>query len=505
MEMKYTTLKISSRVSCDPRPIRAVAYRLSFCILFFVSCGSGDEFPDPGPPTKAEEIGKADAWLTTGNQTKLLSHEVQVSVTERATTVLPSVTLQPEQKLQQIEGFGAALTGSSAYLINRKMSAAQRRALLEELFDADKGIGISYLRMTIGASDFSLSDFTYNDIPMGQTDYDLDHFSIDSDKEDVIPVFKQILSFAPGISIMGSPWSAPAWMKTNNSLKGGKLKPEAYDVYARYFVEYIKAYAQEGISVAAVTPQNEPLHFTANYPCMEMQAGEQLEFIRDFLGPAFADAGLSTDIIAYDHNWDNPQYAIAVLNDPVAKEYVSGSAFHAYAGNVSAMSVVHNTHPDRGLYFTEISGGEWATNFSDNLQWNMSNIFIGTTKNWSKNVLLWNLALDENHGPKNNGCQDCRGVVTIQSGNGSVTRNVEYYSIGHFSKFVRPGAYRIASTAFDASTGLDHVAFVNTDGSKVIVVSNTASEARSFSVLWEAGQFDYSLPARSVVTLVWHD
>src|SRR5690606_17416729 len=178
------------------------------------------------------------------------------------------------------------------------------------------------------------------------------------------------------------------------------------------------------------------------------------------------------------------------------KEYVSGSAFHAYGGDVSAMSVVHNAHPDRGLYFTEISGGEWATNFADNLQWNMSNIFIGTTRNWSKNVLLWNLALDENHGPKNNGCQDCRGVVTIHSASGSVTRNVEYYSIGHFSRFVRPGAHRIASTTFGGSTGLDHVAFVNADGSNVVVVSNASSEARTFSILWETGQFEYSLPAK---------
>ncbi len=490
------------------RPInwlKSFAYLFSTGVIFFTSCGSGDEFPDPGPPSRPQEIGKAKAWLTTGNQTKLLSEEAEVSITERGTTTVPSVTLQPGEKLQQIDGFGAALTGSSAYLINRKMSAAQRRNLLEELFDPAKGIGISYLRMTIGASDFSLSDFTYNDLPAGETDFDLNHFSIDKDKDDVIPVFKQILSFAPGISIMGSPWSAPAWMKTNNSLKGGKLKPEAYDVYARYFVKYIKAYEAEGIPIAAITPQNEPLHFTANYPCMEMQASDQLVFIRDFLGPAFQEEGLATRIITYDHNWDNTQYAISILNDPVAKEYVSGSAFHAYGGDVSAMSVVHNAHPDRGLYFTEISGGEWATNFADNLQWNMSNIFIGTTRNWSKNVLLWNLALDENHGPKNNGCQDCRGVVTIHSASGSVTRNVEYYSIGHFSRFVRPGAHRIASTTFGGSTGLDHVAFVNADGSNVVVVSNASSEARTFSILWETGQFEYSLPAKSVVTLTWSD
>ncbi len=472
------------------------------CVLSLGSCGS-DEFTDPGPPKPIEETGKADVWLTTGDKTKLLSHETDVSITVRTATTFPTVELSPEEKLQEIDGFGAALTGSSAYLINQKMTASQRRALLEDLFSPDKGIGISYLRMTIGASDFSLEDFTYDDMPAGQTDFDLNHFSIDKDKTDVIPVFKQILTFFPDLSVMGSPWSPPAWMKTNGSLKGGKLKPEAYDAYARYFVKYIKAYAAEGVPIAAITPQNEPLHFTANYPCMNMPAEDQLAFIRDFLGPAFETDNLDTRIVTYDHNWDNTQYAISILNDPVAKQYVSGSAFHAYGGDVSAMSSVHNAHPDKGLYFTEVSGGAWATNFSDNLQWNMSNIFIGTTRNWSKNVLLWNLALDENSGPTNNGCQDCRGVVTINSSNGSVTRNEEYYSIAHFSKFVRPGAHRISSMTFASSTGLDHVAFVNTDGSTAIVVSNNASEARSFTVAWDEGQFSYHIPAKAVVTLVW--
>ncbi|HEY9487453.1 MAG TPA: glycoside hydrolase family 30 beta sandwich domain-containing protein [Chryseosolibacter sp.] len=467
-------------------------------------CDSDDRFPDPGPPVQPEEIGKAQVWITTGDQSRLLSKQPDIAITEVVTDNSgPVITIDPTEKLQEIEGFGAALTGSSAYLINKKMSAGQRLSLIENLFDPVKGIGITYLRMTIGASDFSLSDYTYNDMPAGKTDFALDNFTIQNDKEDVIPVFKQILAVSPDIKIMGSPWSPPAWMKTNGSLRGGALKREAYDVYARYFVEYIKAYQAEGIRIDAITPQNEPLHFTANYPCMEMQATDQLDFIKNNLGPAFASRGLDTKIIAYDHNWDNTQYAISILNDPDAKQYVAGSAFHAYAGHVSAMGVVHNAHPDRGLYFTEISGGEWATNFGDNLQWNMANIFIGATKNWSKNALLWNLALDENHGPRNNGCQDCRGVVTINSADGAVTRNVEYYSIGHFSKFIRRGAFRISSTPFESSTQLDHVAFINADGGKVLVVSNAASDARSFTVKWDEGQFTYHISGRSVATITW--
>lgn len=484
--------------------ISALGARFFLTVTLLVSfsrCGSDPEFKDPGPPKQSEEIGKAQVWMTSGDESLLFSKRDDISVTAADEQSTAMITLDPGERLQEIEGFGAALTGSSAYLINRKMSAAQRSALLTDLFDPEKGIGLSYLRMTIGASDFSLEDYTYNDMPAGQSDYELNNFSIAKDKEDVVPVFKQILNVSPDVKIMGSPWSAPAWMKTNGSLKGGKLKPEAYDVYARYFVRYIEAYAEEGIDIDAITPQNEPLHFTADYPCMEMQVDEQRDFIKNNLGPTFADANLSTKIIIYDHNWDNPQYPIQLLNDTEAKAFVAGSAFHAYAGDVSAMSTVHGAHPDRGLYFTEISGGRWATDFGDNLMWNMSNIFIGTTRNWSKAVLLWNLALDENDGPKNNGCQDCRGVVTINSATGAVTRNVEYYSLAHFARFVRPGAFRIASSAQPSAP--EHVAFVNEDGSIALVLSNAAAEPKTVLVRSGDEQFSVYVGPRSVVTVVF--
>lgn len=484
------------------RHIGIISHVLIF-LFTAAGCGSDEKDPNPGPPKPPDEIGKAQVWVTTGDQSKLLAKETDISITEIISTSFPTITVDASQKMQEIEGFGAALTGSSAYLINKKMTTGQRLSLLEDLFDPEKGIGITYLRMTIGASDFSLSDYTYDDVPAGETDYTLANFSIEKDREDVVPVFKQIVGISPGIKIMGSPWSPPAWMKTSGSLKGGKLKAEAYEAYAQYFVKYIKAYKAEGITIDAITPQNEPLYFTASYPCLDMPATDQLDFIKNDLGPALEAEGLATKIIAYDHNWDNTQYAISILNDAEANKYVAGSAFHAYGGSVSAMSVVHSAHPDKGLYFTEISGGAWATNFSDNLQWNMANIFIGTTKNWSKNVLLWNLALDQNYGPTNNGCQDCRGVVTINSGSGSVTRNVEYYSIGHFSKFIRPGAFRISSTPFESSTDLDQVAFVNTDGSKVLVVSNSDTVPKSFVVKWGDAQFSYFIKAQSVATIVW--
>src|SRR5690606_38244502 len=251
--------------------------------------------------------------------------------------------------------------------------------------------------------------------------------------------------------------------------------------------------------------QNEPLHATANYPSMYMSSADQSMFIRDHLGPAFAANNIDADIVVYDHNWDNTAYPMDILNDPATKEYVAGTAFHGYGGDVNAMSQVHNAHPDKGIYFTEISGGEGATNFSDNVQWNMRHVFIGTTKNWSKNVLLWNLALDERYGPTNNGCQDCRGVVTVNSQTGEVSRNVEYYSLAHFSKFIPSGSHRIGSQSSGNTGGVDFVAFLTPEGERVLVMSNDNSESRELKIVEGERQLIYSLPGKSVTTIVWED
>lgn len=478
----------------------ALAAGVGFSIL---SC-SDDDLPYYPPPTspvvEGEVIGNAQIWVTTGDQSVLLSQGEDLDIIDNPATENPSIRVDATQAYQEIEGFGAALTGSSAYLINR-LDPAAKMALLDDLFNAETGIGISYLRMTIGASDFSLSDYTYNDLPRGEEDPDLSQFSIAEDEKHIVPVFKDILQIAPELKIMGSPWSAPAWMKANQSLHGGSLKPQWYDTYANYFVKYIEAYGAHGIDIDAITPQNEPLH-EAGYPSMRMEAAAQAEFIKNNLGPIFQQNELNTKIVAYDHNFDEPGYPISIYEDAEAAQYIAGSAFHAYAGDVSAMSAVHNAFPDKGLYFTEISGGEWASDFSDNLMWNTKNITMGATKNWSKNALFWNLALDDSFGPTNNGCQDCRGVVTI-SASGEIEKNVEYYAIGHFSKFVRPGAYRIASSDFDSGTGLSNVAFENPDGSIVLVVLNESSSARTFSVIVGESSFSAEIAANALVSIVW--
>ncbi|TLV03948.1 glycoside hydrolase family 30 protein [Dyadobacter luticola] len=471
--------------------------------LALSSCSAEAPVNEDPKPTDTTAANKVAVWVTNGTQSKLLKNENPLSIVKTG-TVSPAadlINIDFSTKLQEMDGFGAAMTGSSAYLINQKLNATQREALLKDLFDAQSGIGISYLRITMGASDFSLEDFTYDDLPAGQTDADLKKFSIAKDQADLIPVLKSVVALQPAIKFMATPWSAPAWMKTSGKLAGGSLKPEWYSAYANYFVKYLDAYKAQGVTIDALSVQNEPLHEAA-YPSMGMDSAAQLTLIKNNLGPLFQSKSIKTKVLLYDHNWDRPGYPMSILNDPKASQYVAGSAFHAYGGNVSAMGQVHDQFPDKGLYFTEISGGRWAANFSDNLKWNMSNIFIGTANNWSKNALLWNIALDEADGPKNKGCDNCRGVVTIKA-DGSITKNVEYYTIAHMSKFVRPGAFRVQSDRLSAASQLEHVAFVNTDGSKVLVILNQGVDNKKFTVNLGESQFSYTIDPNAVATLVW--
>jgi glucosylceramidase len=474
---------------------------IAVILLLNGSCKSKD---NTGPVYKEPVVtGKANVWLTRGDKTKLLNYEGELDITGTLSVSWPVVTIDTTQEFQPIDGFGAALTGSSAYLLQQKMDASTRSAVLKKLFDPVDGIGISFLRLTIGSSDFSTSYYTYDDLAAGETDFNLSKFSLDKDRADVIPALKEILQTAPSVTLMGSPWSPPAWMKTGGSLIGGSLKTDCYSVYADYFVRYIQAMKDEGITISAITPQNEPLYSAAAYPCMKMTAEDQTTFIRDHLGPKFLETKTNAKIIIYDHNWDEPGYPISVLNDPETNQYVAGSAFHGYGGDVSAMSTVHNTHPEKGLWFTEISGGTWATNFSDNLVWNMRNIFIGTTLNWSRCALMWNLVLDQNGAPHENNQSTCRGVVTFNTANGQITYNEEYYSIAHFSKFVRPGAVRIAAVMPQSLTGVIAVAFRNPDGKKTLVACNTGATDKYFSIRQGNGYFSYVLPGLSVATIVW--
>ena len=474
----------------------------AWALVAIVACGRlAPGEPSPGPPPP--QGPPAQVWLTTGDGSKLLSREADVhfdSGTPPAT--LLRIVVDEATTYQEMVGFGAAITDASAWLIQSKLAPAQREALLQELFGPSPGLGLSFTRLTMGASDFSLHQYSYDDMPAGQTDSMLAHFSIDSNRAYVLPVVKRALVINPQLKIMASPWSPPGWMKTSGSLIQGTLRPEAYGPLAEYFGRYIEAYRAEGVPVYAITVQNEPHYEPPTYPGMRLEPPARAQFIGQYLGPLFAQRGIGTIILDWDHNWDDYQSPLQVLADTAAPRYIAGVAWHCYGGDVSAQTLVHDAHPEKDTYFTECSGGEWAPNFADNLKWFVGTLIIDATRDWAKGVLLWNLALDENHGPHTGGCGDCRGVVTITSGSGAVTRNVEYYALAHASRFVRPGARRIASTSGVA--GVQSVAFRNADdGSKALIVVNTAAQDRAFTVLWGNQSLRYTLPAGAVVTFVW--
>jgi len=410
---------------------------------------------------------------------------------------IQNIVVNTEMLRQEMDGFGFALTGGSALHIHN-MTATERGLLLNELFDyGDNNIGTSYLRVSIGASDLDEKVFSYNDLPPGQTDVDMEQFTLDEDRKHLIPVLKEILLINPDIKILGSPWSPPVWMKTNGSSIGGSLKTEYYDAYAKYFIKYVQGMADEGITIDAITVQNEPLH-PGNNPSLLMLAAEQAAFIKNSLGPAFQNAGIQTKIIIWDHNADRPDYPISVLNDPDAKQYIDGSAFHLYGGDISALSEVHNAHPDKNLYFTE----QWVGapgDFAADLKWHVRELIIGATRNWSRNVIEWNLAADENQDPHTpGGCSLCLGALTI-SGN-QVTRNSAYYIIAHASKFVRPGSQRVYSTT---TPDLPNVAFKTTDKRIVVIVLNNGNAEESFNILIEDKAINSRLSVGSVGTYVW--
>lgn len=463
------------------------------------STGSGTPADTTGSGSNPAAPVKTDVsfWLTNANQSVLFKKQNVSLLFTSNSDGNPTITVDTSQTYQSVDGFGYALTDGSAMLIYR-LPVTERTALLDNLFKTDStSIGVSYLRLTMGASDMSSNVFSYDDMPAGQTDTTLNYFSLGPDKYNVVPLLKEIIAIDPKIQLIATPWSAPVWMKTNGSSIGGSLQPKYYGVYAQYFVKYIQAMKANGININAITPQNEPLN-GGNNPSMVMTASEEDTFVKDYLGPAFKAAGLDTKIIIYDHNCDDPQYPLSILADSVARKYIAGSAFHLYAGSITALSQVHNAYPNKNVYFTEQYTSS-NSNFSTDLDWHLKNLIIGAMRNWSKNVLEWNLASDPSYGPHTpGGCSTCMGALTIGS---TIKRNVSYYIIASASKFVRPGSVRIGSNIIG---NLQNVAFKAPDGKKVLIVLNDGSTSQKFDIEFNGKRVTTSLDAGSVGTYVWN-
>lgn len=471
--------------------------------------------------------GRIESWITNHDRSALFAKQTEaVSFSEENNGFDgPAIVIDDSHQMQTIDGFGFALTGGSAELL-MKMSSSERAKILKELFAWDeKNIGVSYIRLSIGASDLNSFVFSYDDLKKGETDFELKKFNLAQDYKDVVPVMKEILAINPALKILGSPWSAPAWMKTNNDVRGGRLKTDCYGVYALYFVKYVEAMKNAGITIDAITIQNEPVN-SRNTPSMTWFENEQAEFIKNNLGPAFEKAGIKTKIILFDHNGDRPDYPLSMLNDPDVAKYADGSGFHNYVGDIAAaMSMMHTARPDKNLYFTEQMVVERPGSPEINIADPVKNLILRTTQNWSRNVILWNLAADPLNDPHtdNGGCSMCQGAITI---NGDiVSRNIAYYTIAHASKYIRPGSVRIASTnKGDKTVGLyedeqrpgvyralisenfeilPNVAFRTPDGLIVLIVVNDTFSENSFRVQWNGKFAGLRLNPGAVGTYVW--
>jgi glucosylceramidase len=432
-----------------------------------------------------------EKWVTKLDKSKLLEKQKQTLSFTKNDQNLPTIFVYDSKSFQSMDGFGYTLTSGSATLINQLNN---KNKLLDELFgNAENSIGVNYIRVSLGASDLSDHAYSYSE----SKDLSLRNFSLKEDEKDLIPVLKEIIKINSKIKILASPWSPPTWMKSNNNSMGGNLLPEYYQVYANYLVKYIKEMKKHGIVIDALTIQNEPLH-PGNNPSLLMLPNEQANFIKHNLGPTFFKNGIKTKIIIYDHNADRPDYPISILNDPAARKFIDGSAFHLYGGNVERIGEVHEAHPDKNLYFTE----QWIghpSNFGGDMAWHVKNLIIGATRNWCKTVLEWNLAIDPQMNPHTDGgCTACLGAITIYKD--KIERNAAYYIIGHASKFVPSNSKRIASNTV---LNLQNVAFKTPAGKTVLIVINDSDKSVEYLIGSKGKIAVEKIEGGCVVTYVW--
>ncbi|WP_051865616.1 discoidin domain-containing protein [Streptomyces griseus] len=464
--------------------------------------------PAATPASATPTSGTASVWLTDPSTGTYLSKQSPVTwKTSAASTSTKTITVDTTRKYQQMTGFGASFTDSSAWLVGTKLTTKQRNALMRDLFSRSDGIGLSFLRQPMGATDFTVNgNYSYDDMPTGGSDPTLANFSIDQDRSYTIPLLKQARKLNPQLTVMATPWSPPGWMKTGDTMNGGQIKPAAYQQLADYFAKFLKAYKAAGVPVRYVTPQNEPLNNTSAYPSTSLTADQAKTFINDYLAPTLRKQHLSTGILGYDHNWDVTSYPESLYSDAASAKNVAGTAWHCYAGDVSAQSVVHNDYPNKPAFQSECSGGSWeGTDAGATFAGTMDNIINGP-RNWAKSIIRWNIALDGSSGPTNNGCQGCRPVVTVSQnadGTYSYKPTADYWGLAQASKFVQPGARRVASNSFGKGD-LEDVAFTNPDGSTALIAYNSGTAERTFTVSWGDRAFTYTLAAGAAVTFTWN-
>jgi len=439
--------------------------------------------------------------LTTSDLTSALAPQADLKFAKAKIDSALIITVDESHRYQVMDGLGASLTDGSAWLLHDRISPAARQQAMTRLFDPVRGIGLSFLRQPIASTDLSRDHYSFDDMPAGETDPALKHFSTVHDDAYVFPVVREALKLNPAITVMATPWSPPAWMKSKPTMNGGALREDPMASYSAYLVRSVQSFQAAGVPVKYLTVQNEPLNETKDYPGTLMQSGQAKRLIREYLGPGLKQAGLRTKVLAYDHNWDHPEYPLDILGDPEAATFVAGSALHCYGGDASAQTVIHDRYPDKGIWMTECSGGTWQ---KESPLLSTTHLLIDSTRNWAKSVVLWGVALDTEHNPHAGGCGTCRGLLTVDlhASPATVSYTGDFYVLGHASKFVPPGSTRIDSNTFGRKS-LETVAFESGSGDIALLVFNNQPDTAAFTVRWHGRDLRTSLSPGALATYTW--
>ena len=416
-------------------------------------------------------------------------------------------SLNPHKTFQAMDGFGATLTESCAMNLMR-LPAEERREVMHKVFSKRDGAGFDLLRLPLGATDFSDStkpNYSYDDSPTNEPDHEFRFYDMSRDEKS-FALIREARAINPNLQVLISPWSAPAWMKTSKDLRGGTLDFQYAPDFAHYFLRTIHELWRRGVPVKSLTIQNEPGYANEWYPSMGMEAAEQATFIRDHLGPLLRSKNIPVRIFAHDHNWDMSQdYVVPILNDMAARSYIGGVAYHCYGGYRWQMGDSMNLYPEIPTLQTECSGS-FNPNPIGDFHWWLQNQSVDAVNIGTTGALGWNLCLDETGGPRNNGCEGCRGLVTtdFSKPKAEVTYNPEFHALAQVSRFIRPGSHRIEVVASQAPESLITTAFLNEDGSLVFVAENAAEKNQSLRLQTPGGfSLDYEVPAWGAVTFIW--
>jgi glucosylceramidase len=411
-----------------------------------------------------------------------------------------AIVLDPRQTRQEVLGFGAAMTDAACFMLNR-LSSAERAPLMHDLF-APGEMGFNVCRTCIGASDYSCTVYSFDD--SAEPDPDLRSFSIDHDKAYILPMLREARKANPELFLFSSPWSPPGWMKPDNTMLGGAMRKTSFAPYASYFLKFLEGYKAEGVIVDALTVQNETdAEQEGHMPACLWAQEQEMDFVKNHLGPALRKAHSSTKIWILDHNYSLWGRAIDELSDSDVYDFVDGIAWHGYVGEASAMTRVHDAFPEKHAYWTEggpdVKQPDYQTDFT---KW--ADTFNGILNNWARSITAWNLALDE-EGRPNVGPFSCGGVVTIENATHKITRSGQYWAFAHYSKHVKRGARVFATDGVGyggAGGAVSHCGFRNPDGSHVMTIANSGPERRA-QLLLGGSSLEIDLPADSVHTLEW--